>query len=165
MKKRGFEIISLKQFSIDFKEKNTLYEDIIIPKRQTQYSAGYDFFAPFDINLMPKEIIKIPTGIKAYMQKNEFLALIDRSSSGFKYNVRLCNQIGIVDSDYYNNVKNEGHIYFAIQNEGKENWIVKKGDSFAQAIFLEYLIIDNEEQNFRMREGGFGSTNGGENNE
>ena len=36
--------------------------------------------------------------------------LLVRSSMGFKYNVRLCNQVGIVDSDYYNNPDNEGHM-------------------------------------------------------
>lgn len=165
MKKRGFEIISQKQFEKDFNEYTTNYNDIVMPKRQTLHSAGYDFFAPFDINLKPKEIIKIPTGIKVYMQNDEFLALLDKSSFGFKYNIRLCNQIGIIDSDYYNNIKNEGHIYFAIQNEGSKIWGIKKGESFAQAIFLKYLTVDNEKINQKIRVGGFGSTKEGNKNE
>ncbi len=52
------------------------------------------------------------------MNEDEVLFLIVRSSMGFKYNVRLCNQVGIIDKDYYNNIDNEGHIFIKIQNEG-----------------------------------------------
>lgn len=165
MKNRGFEIISLKQFKKDFKEKNTEYVDLKVPTRATKSSAGYDFYAPYEFNVMPGEIIKIATGIKAYMNNDEFLALVDKSSSGFKYNIRLCNQIGIIDSDYYNNVNNEGHIYFAIQNEGEKEWVIKKGESFAQGIFMKYLLADNIEDNLKVRQGGLGSTKGGRENE
>lgn len=78
---------------------------------------------------------------------------------GFKYNVRLCNQTGIIDADYYNNVENEGHIWLAFQNEGKNDWTVAKGDRIAQGIFLKYLTIDDEEEVTKTRTGGIGSTN------
>lgn len=48
------------------------------------------------------------------MNEDEVLFLIVRSSMGFKYNVRLCNQVGIIDKDYYNNIDNEGHIFIKI---------------------------------------------------
>ena len=37
-----------------------------------------------------------------YMEDDEVLLLLDRSSMGFKYNVRFCNQVGVIDADYYN---------------------------------------------------------------
>ena len=43
--------------------------------------------------------------------KKEFLGIYIRSSLGFKYNIRMCNQVGIIDADYYNNKDNEGHIF------------------------------------------------------
>ena len=100
---RKFEIISKKQFDIDFKDYDTRYDELILPKRNTKFAAGYDFYLPFDIELKPNEIIKIPTGIKVCMNEDEFLGIYVRSSLGFKYNLRLCNQVGIVDYDYYNN--------------------------------------------------------------
>lgn len=158
---RKFEKISKEQYEKDLKEK-CLYEDIKIPVRSTKNSAGYDFISPIDFILKPGEIIKVPTGIKADMNNDEFLGIYVRSSMGFKYNVRLCNQTGIIDSDYYNNEGNEGHIYVALQNEGVKDFEVKKGDKIAQGIFFKYLIVDEEEEINNIRSGGIGSTGRGE---
>lgn len=39
------------------------------------------------------------------MEDDEMLMIVVRSSMGFKYNVRMCNQVGILENDYYNNPK------------------------------------------------------------
>ena len=85
------------------------------------------------------------------MNDDEVLFLIDRSSQGFKYNVRMCNQVGVIDCDYYNNADNEGHIWVRLQNEGEKDYIVKKGDGIIQGVFLKYLIVDSEEKNYSER--------------
>lgn len=144
---RCFEKISFEQFKKDVKDDKKLYESYNIPKRQTKYAAGYDFEALEDLVLKPNEIKKIPTGIKANMKGDEVLFLIDRSSQGFKYNVRMCNQVGVIDKDYYNNKDNEGHIWIRLQNEGDKDYIVKKGSGIIQGVFMKYLTIDNEEEN------------------
>ena len=87
---------------------------------------------------------KIPTGIKSFFEKDEVLFLIVRSSTGFKYNIRLCNQVGVIDADYYNNNNNEGHIWVKIQNEGKEKVTIPRGKSIVQGIFLKYLITQSD---------------------
>lgn len=157
---RKFEKISEEQYNKDLKEVCS-YEDIAIPTRSTKHSAGYDFKSPIDFVLNPGESKKVPTGIKASMNEDEFLAIFVRSSMGFKYNIRLCNQVGIVDSDYYNNPDNEGHIFIKIQNEGTEALTINKGDRFAQGIFMNFLITDDD-MSFGDRTGGFGSTGKGE---
>lgn len=154
---RKFEKISEEQFEKDLKEVCE-YCDIEIPTRSTKHSAGYDFKSPISFTLNPGDSKKVPTGIKASMNEDEFLAIFVRSSMGFKYNIRLCNQVGIVDSDYYNNPDNEGHIFVKIQNEGKEAITINKGDRFAQGIFMNFLITDDDVA-FGDRTGGFGSTN------
>lgn len=154
---RKFELISEEQFEKDLKEVCE-YSDLSLPTRSTKHSAGYDFKSPIEFTLNPGESKKVPTGIKASMNEDEFLAILVRSSMGFKYNIRLCNQVGIVDSDYYNNPDNEGHIFIKIQNEGKEALTINKGDRFAQGIFMNYLITDDD-MAFGERTGGFGSTN------
>ena len=159
---RNFEKISLEQFKKDVVDNIELYEEYIIPKRATKFSAGYDFYALYDYVLKPGEIKKIPTGIKARMQEDEVLLLLDRGSMGFKYNVRFCNQIGVIDSDYYNNKENEGHMWIRIQNEGDKDYSVKKGEGMCQGIFIKYLTTDNENEIENKRQGGFGSTNKGE---
>ena len=154
---RKFEVISEKEYEKVLKEKCN-YEDIKLPVRSTMHSAGYDFISPFDFELKPGETIKVPSGIKVCMNEDEFLALLVRSSMGFKYNIRLCNQVGIVDSDYYNNPDNEGHMFIALKNEGEKVFTVNKGDKYAQGIFQKYLLTDDDEASGE-RLGGFGSTN------
>lgn len=148
---RYFEKISFNQFKKDIKDDIELYNSYNLPDRKTIGAAGYDFEALYDFVLKPGEIMKIPTGIKANMNIDEVLLLTDRSSMGFKWNVRLCNQIGVIDSDYYNNSDNEGHIFIRIQNEGDKDYIVKKGDGIIQGMFIKYLTVDNENNKFKDR--------------
>lgn len=156
---RGFEKISYEQFKKDVFEDFELYKEYSLPKRSTKYSAGYDFFSLYDFVLKPGETMKIPTGIKAKMKSNEMMMLFIRSSMGFKYNVRMCNQVGIFESDYYNNESNEGHVWLKIQNEGNKDYSVKKGDAICQGVFTNFLTVDNEEEIKNIRKGGIGSTN------
>ena len=158
---RKFEKISEKEFLKDVSNGN--YEDILLPKRSTKNSAGYDFYSLYDITIKPNEIVKIPTGIKVCMNENEFLGIFIRSSFGFKYNIRMCNQVCIIDADYYNNKDNEGHIFVCLQNEGDKDFVIKKGDRFVQGIFMPFLITDDDSTTSR-RIGGIGSTNKGEDN-
>ena len=158
---RKFERISEKEFLKDVSNGN--YEDILLPKRSTKNSAGYDFYSLYDIIIKPNEIVKIPTGIKVCMNENEFLGIFIRSSLGFKYNIRMCNQVGIIDADYYNNKDNEGHIFVCLQNHGDKDFVIKKGDRFVQGIFMPFLITDDDSTTSR-RIGGIGSTNKGEDN-
>ena len=155
---RKFEIISINQFNKDFKNIDTKYEDIIIPKRSTKFSAGYDFYMPYDLTVKKNEVVLIPTGIKVMLNSDEFLGIYIRSSLGFKYNLRICNQVGIIDSDYYNNPSNEGHIFVKLKNEGDNDIILKKYDRYVQGIIQKYYIVDNENEIEDIRVGGIGSS-------
>ena len=114
--------------------------------------------------MKPGDILKIPTGVKVCLNKDEYLGIYVRSSMGFKYNIRMCNQVGIIDSDYYNNPDNEGHIWICLKNEGDKNYVINVGDSFAQGIFTKYLVTDDDNASL-VRVGGLGSTNRSDNNE
>lgn len=156
---RKFEKITLSQFKKDTNLTEENYKNYDIPKRSTKSSAGYDFEVLNDFTINPGEIKLVPTGIKAQMNEDEVLMIYIRSSLGFKYNIRICNQTGIIDSDYYNNENNEGHIFIKIQNEGDKPKQFKAKDKFAQGIFLKYLTTDDEEKITKKRKGGIGSTN------
>ncbi len=162
---RKFEKISLKQFKKDINQTKEDYDNYKLPERSTKNSAGYDFMALENFILKPNETKKIPLGIKAQMNSDEMLMMFVRSSQGFKYNIRLCNQVGIIDCDYYNNIENEGHIWIRIQNEGEKDYIVNKGDKICQGIFVKYLTVDDEKGEKKERKGGFGSTTKGEKND
>ena len=158
---RKFEKISLQEFIKDTGLTKKEYNEIALPKRATKNSAGYDFHLVEDLILNPGEIKKIPTAIKAAMNHDEVLMIYIRSSLGFKYNLRMCNGTGIIESDYYNNPDNEGHIFIKLQNEGNQTINLKAGDRFAQGIFIKYLKTENEEEITKNRQGGIGSTNKG----
>ncbi len=155
---RFFEKISLEQFKKDICDDESLYNAYDIPRRTTKSSAGYDFEAIRDFVLKPGETIKIPLGIKASMNSNEVLFILVRSSQGFKYNVRMCNQVGVIDADYYNNSDNEGHIWLRLHNHGDKDYVVSKGDKICQGIFMPFLVVDGEIVSENIRTGGLGST-------
>ncbi|MGB3161872.1 dUTP diphosphatase [Carnobacterium sp.] len=173
-KQRGFEIVTA------YQEKG-----INMPIRATRHAAGYDFEAAEDC-LIPsiwkvlvrhKQLSKeenhfslgeenrkhlkstlVPTGIKSYMGEDEFLQLANRSSNPIKNQLLLPNGIGVIDSDYYDNEANEGHIYFQFINYGIKDHLIKKGDRIGQGIFLPFLKADNERITEQNRLGGFGSS-------
>ena len=159
-----FEKVSFEQFQSGFdgefslEEIKEMYENLQLPKRATKGSAGYDFYAPFDISLNPGQTIKVPTGVRAYMEDGWVLKLYPRSGLGFKFRLQLNNTVGIIDSDYFNS-DNEGHIYAKITNDSNENKVLslEKGAGFMQGIFLEYgITVDDDADG--VRNGGFGST-------
>lgn len=157
---RRFEKISFEEFKKSIKDDKELYNNYELPKRKTKSSAGYDFFSLIEKELMPNESVIIPTGVKFCSNQDEVLLLFIRSSLGFKHNIRLVNQVGVIDSDYYNNEQNEGHILIKIQNEGDHPYKIEIGSGIAQGVFTKFLTVDEEEEIKQTRKGGIGSTNG-----
>ena len=70
-----FEKVSFEQFEKDFKKiydgrdnitedkLREIYDNIKLPSRATKGSAGYDFFAPFNIGMAKGLYTTIPTGM------------------------------------------------------------------------------------------------------
>ena len=99
----------------------------------------------------------VKTGIKAYCEKDEVLIIANRSSNPMKKGLVLANSIGVIDSDYYGNPDNDGHIMFAFYNMSDKDVQIKKGDMIGQGIFMKFLTTDNDKAEGK-RIGGFGST-------
>lgn len=155
-----FEKVSLVQFKQGYPaaDAQTVYDNIKLPVRATSGSAGYDFFAPFDIKLEAGETAKIPTGIRVKIAEGWLLSLYPRSGLGFKFRLQLDNTVGIIDSDYYFS-DNEGHIFAKITNDSREGktLTINAGSGFMQGIFTEYGITEDDNAD-GIRNGGFGST-------
>lgn len=156
-----FEFVSNEQYLKDFEFKEDaceVYSKLKKPHRATAMSAGYDFYSPFDFHLEPGMTIKIPTGIRAKMPEDYVLMIYPRSGLGFKYRLQLNNTVGVIDSDYYNAL-NEGHIMIKITNDSNEGKAldIKAGEGFAQGIFMQYGIVEDDDAK-DIRVGGFGST-------
>lgn len=153
-----FESAMKDDFSFSTEEIKSMYDQLKLPKRATKGSAGYDFYTPIDIDLQPGKTIKIPTGIRCEMNPRWVLMIYPRSGLGFKFRLQLNNTVGIIDSDYYYS-DNEGHIFIKITNDTNEDKTVqvKAGQGFAQGIFMQYGIVENDDT-VEERNGGFGST-------
>ena len=162
-----FEKVSLEQFREGWTDTfgpadegviEGIYAQIRLPRRATVGSAGYDFFAPADFTLAPGETVKIPTGIRVWMEPEWVLKCYPRSGLGFKYRLQLNNTVGIIDSDYYYS-DNEGHIFAKLTNDTNEGKTVEisAGSGFMQGIFVEYGITVDDDA-VEIRNGGFGST-------
>lgn len=167
MKKRGFEVC-----------KDYIDKDINLPVRKTKNSVGYDVEAAED-TVIPsiwknifgnfskfikgdKEYLEIKptlvkTGLKSYFGEDEVLMLANRSSNPGKKGLILANSLGIIESDYYGNPDNDGHLMYAYYNFFPVDITVKKHDTIGQAYFQNFLKVDNDIAE-GVRTGGFGST-------
>ena len=154
-----FMKVSRAQFERDWEfDPPAPYDDLRLPSRGTAGSAGYDCYSPLDFSLAPGEFIKIPTGIRTRIDDGWVLTLYPRSGQGFKYRLQMYNTVGVIDADYFG-ADNEGHIHIKIVNANEEGktMTVRKGEAFAQGIFLPFgVTVDDAAAD--KRTGGFGST-------
>lgn len=181
-RKRGFEVITAYQDKeINLPRRATHMaagydlesaEEIILPtfwKQIFRFALTelkqWIFASPNkeELNDLPlvEKILKptlVPTGLKVYMQEDEYLQIVNRSSNPLKRFLALPNGIGIIDADYYNNEGNEGHLYVQLINFGLVDQVINKGDRIAQGIFSPYLIVDGDQGGVAERSGGFGSS-------
>lgn len=124
------------------------------PKHKTKYSAGADLMANENAEIHPGQTLLIGTGFKLsdYQPYNNIVyMLFIRSSLSFKRGLSLANGVGVIDSDYKDEVK------VMLTNHSKEPQCIVKGERIAQIVPMRYVqgffeVEDNE------RQGGFGST-------
>ncbi len=127
------------------------------PVRATKNSAGYDFYSPIDVVIKPQTMEMIWSNFKAQMNSDEVLILCVTSGMG-KRGVMIANTIGVIDSDYYSNISNDGNLGFRLYNFSNQDYVIKKGDKIGQGIFMKFLTVDDEKEITETRVGGFGST-------
>lgn len=136
-----------------------------LAKEAQKYFDRFQGDFTLDLNQM-KALVKaagtkltlVPTGVKCKLEDDQVLHLYIRSSCPLNHYLFLGNGTGIIDSDYYNNEDNEGHIFFQIINLSPFNIVVKKGDIIGQGEITRFCKTDDDEAN-GVRTGGFGSTN------
>ena len=161
---RGFQVVNdthRTAFDIFTDEKGKKVQfptKIKLPTRADKRSAGYDFYLPKDIILLPKQKTLIPLDVKAYMLEDEVLKLYIRSSLGVKQGLMLSNNTGIIDSSYFDNEGNDGNIMISIVNTSGKAVELKRGNRIVQGIFTKYLPADNDETLSDIRSGGIGSS-------
>lgn len=140
-----------------------------VPIKATKGSAGYDLYVEKEVVNIPPHIqlingnlhynkpVLISTGVRAIFPSDEALLIFPRSSLFKRYGLMLTNSVGVVDSDY------NQEIFISVINMSSETVIIPKGERIAQGVFIKYqeisyLLGNISSDMFNVRTGGFGST-------
>ncbi len=110
--------------------------DFPLPDFATAGSAGMDLRACIDspVTIAAGETVMIPTGIAIYIADSSVMAVIaPRSGLSFKHSIGLKNFIGIIDSDYQN------EIGIAVWNHGRQDYSIQPGDRICQMMFVPVI--------------------------
>lgn len=166
----GFKKVSYEQWKKDAEKYTSLspesikysYERITLPTRGSEYSAGYDFYLPYDYALETGGSV-ILTGIRwdclsEEAAVNRALFLFARSSTAKKYGFALMNRVGIVDMDYCQ-ADNEGHIMLLVDKKAAlSSYEFEAGERLAQGVIMPFFTDSTDKIIGKSRVGGFGST-------
>ena len=163
-----FKKISYEQWQKDAEKYTSMppeaikhsYSNIKLPTRGSEYSAGYDFYLPYDFTLESGQNI-ILTGIRwdcigeGSTAINRALFLFARSSTAKKYGFALLNR---VDMDYCQ-ATNEGHIILLVDRKAALSaYEFAAGERLAQGVIMPFMTDSSDKIVGKDRTGGFGST-------
>lgn len=144
--------------NIKIKVINNKVHEWGLPKYATEGSAGLDLCACIDksITINPGERVLVNTGIAIHINDRNLAGFIfARSGLASKKGISLSNGVGVIDSDYINEIK------VALVNLGLESQIINPGDRIAQFVVMPVVNINwemVEDLESTSRIGGFGST-------
>lgn len=129
-----------------------------VPTYATDGSQGFDLYAvcPEIVQVLPGGVAVISTGVAFEVPPGHGLFILSRSGHGFKNGVRLCNSVGLLDSDYRDQLR------VGLHNDSEHPFYVRHGDRVAQAVILpvprcEFEVVEELSDTERGL-GGFGST-------
>jgi dUTP pyrophosphatase len=125
----------------------------VTPTHKTTGSAGADLVCAKTITIQPNETALVSTGayVPSGLPSGICLLLMIRSSVALKKRLILSNGVGLIDSDYTDEIK------AMFTNLNTEPVTIEKGERIAQLVPMQYVggvfPVDNNE-----RTGGFGSS-------
>ena len=127
-----------------------------LPTRAHPTDAGLDLAASETIQVAPRVVTLVPTGIAVAIPEGHVGLLAARSSLATKKYMTLANGIGIIDSDYRGEIKIP-----IIPLDGCHN-LIQAGQKIAQLIILPIALPTVEVVSVLPESvrghGGFGST-------
>lgn len=126
------------------------------PSYANDCAAGLDLRSNNDVVIQPGDIVEIDSYFAVEMPRRHFGLLAARSGLSSKHQIKLINDIGVIDEDY------RGFLGIKLVNESEIPYEVKSGDRVAQLIVIPYtqtkLIYVDELNDTDRGEGGFGHT-------
>lgn len=134
-----------------------LQPDIGLPEQATARAAGFDLAAAADVEVPPRSIRLVGTGLVIAVPDGYFLGIFARSSTPLKRGLMVANGVGVIDADYCGP---DDEIKIQVLNFTDAPVKIARGDRLAQGIVLPCPRVEWEEVH-EMRvptRGGFGST-------
>ena len=126
-----------------------------VPVYATENASACDFFSVESGLVAYSHPTIFRTGVKVEVPENSVLLLFPRSGHGFKFDVRLANCVGVIDSDF------RGEIKVKLTADANSSLRVNVGDRIAQGIWMHAPRIEfvlGKLKETARGEGGFGST-------
>ena len=132
-------------------------EDGEVPEYAHEGDSGFDLRAVEDVDIPPKEVRLISTGIKVAIPKGYEIQVRSRSGLAAKKQVFVLNSPGTVDAPY------RGVVGVILANFGVNPFHVQKGDRIAQGVLCpvekaEFVVVPELTSLTTRGSGGFGST-------
>lgn len=131
--------------------------NVVLPEPATAGAGGFDLASAVDIDIPPRSIRLVGTGLVIAVPEGHFLGIFARSSTPLKRGLMVANGVGVVDADYCGPAD---EIKIQLLNVTDAPVPVRRGDRLAQGIVLPCPRIEWEEV-AEMKvptRGGFGST-------
>ena len=128
-----------------------------LPEPATGAAAGFDLAAAVDVDIPPRQIRLVGTGLVIAVPDGYFLGIFARSSTPLKRGLMVANGVGVVDADYCGPLD---EVKVQVLNITDAPVMVKRGDRIAQGIVLPAPRVRWEEvaDMDTPTRGGFGST-------
>ena len=130
-----------------------LHTDAVLPKMQSEQSAGYDLTAIEDYKIPARGSATVRTGVAMQIPNGLYGRISSRSGLAVKHKLEV--GAGTIDRDY------RGEIIVLLHNHSDSDYLLQKGDRCAQIIFTYYatldIVLDTLEETNRGVNG-FGST-------
>ena len=127
-----------------------------LPTRAHSTDAGLDLYAAETVQIPPRVVTLVPTGIATAIPARHVGLLIARSSLAVKKAMTLANGVGVIDADYRGEIKIP-----VIPLDGCHN-LIQAGQKIAQLIIMPIATptveVVSELPDSERGHGGFGST-------
>lgn len=127
-----------------------------LPVYSTDRAAGFDLAAAEDVEIPPRAIRLVGTGLVIKVPDGHFLGIYARSSTPMKRGLVVANGVGVIDPDYCGATD---EVKIQLLNVTDAAVTVRRGDRLAQGIVhaaprVEWVEAAADE----VSRGGFGST-------
>ncbi len=148
----------MKKVSLKIKRISGEFNDLPLPKYETDYSSGMDLRAALENSyiLEAGKVGMVPTGISMEIPLGYEVQVRPRSGLAAKHGIGVLNSPGTIDADY------RGEVKVILFNFSDTDFVIKRGDRIAQMIIAELIqadITEVDELTDTVRgAGGFGHT-------